>query len=160
MICQRLTGWTGFQRAACVAAYMPLPHEADVVPALRQALAEGKRLLLPGVRDGEMRFYAVTDLDALTPGAYGVREPARGAREVPLREAELILTPLEAVDRQGRRLGKGGGYYDRALRERKGMALGVALSYQVLERVPATDWDISLDGWADPAGIHILREAR
>ena len=77
-----------------------------------------------------------------------------------LEEAQLILTPLEAVDGRGCRLGKGGGYYDRALRTRKGVALGVALCYQVVERVPTTDWDEPLDGWVTAREIHILTKAR
>ena len=107
-----------------------------------------------------MRFYRVTDLDTLVAGAFGIREPAQDAPEVALEEAQLILTPLEAVDGRGCRLGKGGGYYDRALRTRKGVALGVALCYQVVERVPTTDWDEPLDGWVTAREIHILTKAR
>lgn len=47
-----------------------------------------------------------------------------------------------------------------ALRTRKGVALGVALCYQVVERVPTTDWDEPLDGWVTAREIHILTKAR
>lgn len=51
-------------------------------------------------------------------------EPPEDALQVPLEQAELILVPLEAVDRRGNRLGKGGGYYDRALRTVQGFCMG------------------------------------
>lgn len=159
-LCAKLMEWLVYRHAQCLAAYMPLPYEADITPVLRRALAEGKRLLLPAVEGREMRFYDVADLNALAAGTYGVREPGQDAREASLKEAELVLVPLEAVDGCGRRLGKGGGYYDRALRGRGGFALGVALSHQVVERVPTADWDERLDGWVDPMGIHIITEAR
>lgn len=160
LICRLLQAWPVYQKAACLAAYVPMAHEADIYPLMKQALAEGKRLLLPRITNGEMRFYQVTELETLRPGAFGIPEPGENARAASLDEAALILTPLEAVDPMGRRLGKGGGFYDRALREIRGLAMGVALNYQVVDRVPASDWDVSLDGWADPGGIHILTKAR
>lgn len=105
---------------------MAMGHEADVTPLLHYALAQHKKLLLPRIADGEMRFYRVTE-----PGYAGCRHfqayvnLRKTPRRLPWEEAQLILTPLEAVDGRGCRLGKGGGYYDRALRTRKGVALGV-----------------------------------
>ena len=160
LICRLLQNWPVYREAACLAAYIPMAHEADVRTLLRQALAEGKRLLLPRITGGEMRFYQVTEMENLRPGAFGIPEPDENALAASLREAELILTPLEAVDPMGRRLGKGGGFYDRALCGIEGFAMGVALNYQVVDRVPASDWDVSLYGWADPGGIHILTKAR
>lgn len=159
-ICRWLLAWPEYQRATCLAAYMPLAHEADITPLLSQALKADKQLMLPRIVDGEMRFYWVKELSALRTGAFGIREPAPDAPQAALEQATLILTPLEAVDALGHRLGKGGGYYDRALRTRKGFALGVALHYQVVERVPTADWDVPLDGWVAPEGIHILTKAR
>lgn len=159
-ICQVIREWNGFRQAQCIAAYMPLPHEPDILPLLQEALAEGKELLLPRVNHGEMSFYRVDELKTLVTGAFGIREPSAGQPMALLAQAQLILIPLEAVDRQGNRLGKGGGYYDRALGEAGGMRLGIARQGQVIERVPVEAHDVALDGWADPEGIHIITKAR
>ncbi len=104
LICERLLGWPAYRQATCLAAYMAMGHEADVTPLLHYALAQHKKLLLPRIADGEMRFYRVTDLDTLVAGTFGIREPAQDAPEAALEEAQLILTPLEAVDGRGCRL--------------------------------------------------------
>lgn len=101
LICERLLGWPAYRQATCLAAYMAMGHEADVTPLLHYALAQHKKLLLPRIADGEMRFYRVTDLDTLDAGTFGIREPAQDAPEAALEEAQLILTPLEAVDGRG-----------------------------------------------------------
>lgn len=149
-LCRRLLSWPRYQRAACLAAYVPLAHEANILPVLADALRRGKRLLLPRVEAGSMTFRETVSLDALRPGAYGVLEPAADAPSVALRAAELILIPLEAVDGQGRRLGKGGGFYDRALTESEGFRLGLALTHQVAAHVPTGETDQPLDGWMSP----------
>lgn len=159
LICERLLGWPAYRRHVLGSLYGHGPRSRRYAAA-DYALAQHKKLLLPRIADGEMRFYRVTDLDTLVAGTFGIREPAQDAPEAALEEAQLILTPLEAVDGRGCRLGKGGGYYDRALRTRKGVALGVALCYQVVERVPTTDRDEPLDGWVTAREIHILTKAR
>lgn len=91
LICERLLGWPAYRQATCLAAYMAMGHEADVTPLLHYALAQHKKLLLPRIADGEMRFYRVTDLDTLDAGTFGIREPAQDAPEAALEEAQLIL---------------------------------------------------------------------
>lgn len=103
---------------------MPLPHEAQIQPLLSEILADGKCLLLPSVSDNGLTFHQVSRLQSLREGQFRVMEPSEDALQVPLEQAELILVPLEAVDRRGNRLGKGGGYYDRALRTVQGFCMG------------------------------------
>ena len=153
-ICTHLRSWRVLSQAGCIAAYMPLRHEADITSFLQAWLAAGKTLLLPRVNGRNMTFHTVTRLDMLMRGGYGVLEPPKDAEQVTLARAEVILVPLEAVDAAGHRLGKGGGYYDRALAGTSGYRLGVALQYQVIARVPVESGDVSLDGWVDPEGIH------
>ena len=93
LICERLLGWPAYRQATCLAAYMAMGHEADVTPLLHYALAQHKKLLLPRIADGEMRFYRVTDLDTLVAGTFGIREPAQDAPEAALEEAQLIRRP-------------------------------------------------------------------
>lgn len=154
-VCARVLAWPVYQRARVVAGYMPLPREADVTPILRDALAAGKTLLLPRV-EGERRMTLrrVDSLEGLAANRWGLLEPPEDAPVMPAGAVELMLVPLEAVDRQGTRLGKGGGYYDALLEEKTGVTLGVAMSWQKVERVPREPWDKPLQAVADQEGIH------
>jgi 5-formyltetrahydrofolate cyclo-ligase len=84
--------------------------------------------------------------DELVKGPYKIDEPSSDAREtVP----ELVLVPLLGFDEVGRRLGYGGGYYDRTLARLKQSGsvklVGLAYEAQKLSRVPADTYDVSLD---------------
>jgi 5-formyltetrahydrofolate cyclo-ligase len=91
-----------------------------------------------------MRAYAFGD--ALDPGVWGIREPKDAAAEV---APDILLVPLLAFDRKGRRVGYGAGYYDMtigALRARKPVAaVGVAYAAQEVPEVPTTARDARLD---------------
>ena len=154
MLCGHVKAWPVYRRARTVAGYVPLSREADVTPLLMDALASGKTLLLPRV-EGERRMTLrrVERLDALVPGRWGLLEPPEDAEIVPAGAAELLLVPLEAVDGRGIRLGKGGGFYDALLKEKTGVTLGVALSWQWVECVPMDAWDKPMDAVADATGI-------
>lgn len=156
-ICRQVLAWPGYQEAQVIAGYMPLPWEADVTPIMIAALADGKTLLLPRVEDDRrMTLRRVEQLDKLVMNRWRLAEPPEGAEAVQPERAQLLLVPLEAVDASGMRLGKGGGYYDRLLQETRGFRLGVALSWQWVERVPCDTWDQPLSAVADGEGINLF----
>lgn len=103
------------RHARRIAAYVPVGPEPGSV-ALLDALRDGGRIVLvPVVRkDGELDWAEYDGV--LRPGPLGLREPV-GARLGPdaLADADAVLAPALAADRRGNRLGRGAGYYDRAL---------------------------------------------
>ena len=111
------------------------------------ALAKaGREIALPRMqtRAGPAHFYAWRAGEALKADAFGVPSPP--VRE-PLRP-RLILTPLLAFDRAGRRLGQGGGHYDKILslhRAEGAIAIGIAYAEQEMQHVPAGAHDAPLD---------------
>lgn len=135
----------GWQHARTVLAFAALPDEPDTRPILAQALADGKRLLLPRVTgDGTMDWVQIPDLALLQRGAYGIWEPPAGQPPVtpPEDDRTLALIPCLAVGPDGVRLGRGGGYYDRFLAHYKGKRLLLCPAALVLPGLPADDWDI------------------
>lgn len=158
LICRHVRAWPVWQRARVVAGYVPMGHEADITPLLTDALASGKTLLLPRI-EGERRLTLrrVKRLEALLPGRWSIPEPSEEAEIIPVSEAQLLLVPLEAIDRSGMRLGKGGGFYDALLQGRSAVTLGVAMSWQRVERVPCEPWDQPLSAVADRDGIECFR---
>jgi len=90
---------------------------------------------------------AVDAASALHPGYRGIREPDASLRGGALPSGCLVLVPGLAFDAQGRRLGQGGGFYDRALGGRSDLrALGVGFTCQARDEVPFADHDVHLDG--------------
>jgi 5-formyltetrahydrofolate cyclo-ligase len=82
----------------------------------------------------------------MAPGFRGIPEPAAG-EQVPVQEANLLVVPGVAFDPEGRRVGYGGGFYDRLLPRVKGLRPIVALAYeeQVFPSLPREEHDISVD---------------
>ena len=145
----------GIAGDAVVSGYWPLGDEMDPRPAMRSLHEAGRRVALPVVsgRDRPLLFREWTPASALTEGAFRVMEPGPGAAEL---EPRVLLVPLLAFDRAGRRLGWGAGFYDRtiaALRDRGPcLAIGIAWAGQRVAAVPADDFDESLDLIVTEAG--------
>lgn len=130
-----------------VAGYWPVAGEIDGRPLLAALAKAGRQVCLPRMetRAGPARFYLWRAGDALSADAFGVPSPPPKGPELSPR---LILAPLLAFDRAGRRLGQGGGHYDRIIslyRAHGAVAVGLAYAEQEMQRVPAGDRDALLD---------------
>ena len=143
-----VAGAFDLRTGVAVAAYWPVGDEADVCPLLWHLNGIGALCLLPVVvAAGEpLIFRHWRPGQELVGGPLGTRQPAATAEEgVP----SVLLVPLLAFDRQGYRLGQGGGFYDRTLsrlRERgRVAAIGVGYSCQEVETVPHGPTDARLD---------------
>lgn len=103
---------------------------------------------------GDTLFFHLAEWSALTPGFGGIPEPSASA---PLVTPDLLLVPLLAATRDGRRLGQGGGFYDRTLRRlrdhRPVVAIGLAWDVQLVDDLPVEPWDERLDFVATPTRL-------
>lgn len=154
-MCRHILESDWYRNAQVIGGYMPMPHEADVYPVLMKAMQQGKTLALPLCgKKPDMTFHRVCSFQELVPGAYGIPEPAVDTPIVPIDAIDLLLVPLEGIDRDGYRLGKGGGYYDKALAKCPAKTLGCALGWQWVEKIPHDPWDMKLHACADEKGIH------
>jgi 5-formyltetrahydrofolate cyclo-ligase len=151
-----------------IACYLPNNGEIDPRPIIERIQRMNKTCYLPVLsRLGHDRlwFAPYTSDMRLKPNRFGIPEPdVPLSRLVRARELDLILTPLVAVDRDGNRLGMGGGFYDRSLeflRHRahwhKPHLLGLAYDFQRLdeERLPAQPWDVPLAGVVTDRGVFL-----
>lgn len=114
VLTQKLLSHPAYLEAESIFGYYPVNQEVRLLPVLAGALAEGKRVALPKVENGQMRFFRVEDLTRLSPGFGGIPEP-EGCECADWDETAFILTPGLAFDLQGHRCGYGGGFYDRYL---------------------------------------------
>ncbi len=164
-----------YKSAECVAAFFSLPEEVDTLPVLEQAARDKKTILLPRVVPGSnaMDFYeletplglasdfsaapvlGLQSLDAQTEvNQWGIREPLAtlplvSKEKIPARTA--ILVPGLAFAKDGRRLGRGKGFYDRYLSElvaqnaafaERGKICGYCMAAQLSENVPTEESDV------------------
>ncbi len=137
---------------AVVAGYWPMGDEVDVRPLLAALAERGHTLALPATqpRGQPLSFRRWRPGDALRPGPLGTSFPAEGDEVRPV----WLLVPLLAFDRAGRRLGYGGGYYDRTLAALPGaVAIGCAHSVQEMPEVPAGPEDVRLARVATENGV-------
>ena len=133
---------------AVVSAYWPLREELDPRPLMLALVARGARLCLPVVVAAErpLSFRAWAPGDPLVEARFGTHVPIQSAEVL---VPEVLLVPLLAFDRQGYRLGYGGGFYDRTLAalrgDRRVSAVGVAYAGQEVAAVPIEATDQRLD---------------
>ena len=104
--------------AELLLCYYPVRSEIDLRPLMERAAAEGKRVALPVCRDGQMHFHLYTG--ELCEGSFGIPEPT--GRRVETNERTLAILPGYAYVGR-RRLGYGGGYYDRFLADFHGVSV-------------------------------------
>ena len=147
--CRAVCELEEFLSAGTVMLYLPLPTELDPSAIVLAAWQAGKIVLVPKV-DWHHRRIIPTRCDSLTdnlaPGRYGILEPITGTAW-PVEKIDFILTPGMAYDRNGNRLGRGAGLYDRFLGDelRKAVACGAAIACQVVESVPVGNGDFPVD---------------
>jgi len=150
LLCGHLGDVVGDARTVC--AYVPVGTEPGSVEMLDRLRELCDAVLLPVARtnaDGEhpVLWWAEYVPGELVAAALGLREPARGLQDpAALARADLVLVPALAVDRAGVRLGRGGGFYDRALALRApGTPLiAVVRDGEVLDSLPAESHDVPM----------------
>ena len=133
------------ETAQCVAGYWPVASEADPRMLLNIAQEAQCQTALPYIAHptAPMQFLQWSKGEPMETGAYAMQQPRADAKQL---SPDLVLTPLIAFDRQGGRIGQGGGHYDRALSVLPGaIKIGVAWSVQEVDDTHADPWDIPLD---------------
>jgi 5-formyltetrahydrofolate cyclo-ligase len=145
-----------WKQAQTVCLYASFGGEPPTDALLMLALLEGKRLRLPRVTNKTtLVLHAVTDLASLQPSRLGIREPKPTAPVATLADVDLVLVPGLGFDGEGRRLGFGGGFYDRLLAQppRSAFLLGHAHAFQLVPQLPDEPHDIKVQAVGTPDGV-------
>lgn len=192
-LCMRFIQSETYKSSRAIFGFMPLKDEVDVLPILRAAIVDGKKVLLPKIvceiksnckaeifegeknstgeiEGGKMDFYFVKrdPIEETEEGAHGIFEPKPSCQKADIEnffmkmrgEKIVVLVPGLAFTKEGFRLGRGGGYYDRFLERLSGICearenannsktkpkfVGVCYAAQILENVPRETHDIQMD---------------
>ena len=135
-------------KAEHIAFYYGIAGEVATRPLLR-TLLKNKKVYLPKTEPGKklMMFRQVRSLAKdLIKGPYGIMEPKLSCPKRPVARMDLIIVPGVAFDRQGGRLGRGVGYYDRLLKQaKKVVKIGLCFREQMVKKVPMKAHDVKMD---------------
>lgn len=151
-ITARVMSMPEYKSAGCVMWYVDVRDEVRTRHALPDALASGKKIVIPYCVDGELELFWLESMDELETGMYKILEPREDLRNVASKRIEvtdldLILVPGVAFDAMGGRTGHGKGYYDKLLENARAQTPLVALAFecQMFDKIPMHDHDIYMD---------------
>ncbi len=134
-----------YKHAKTVYLYLSYNQEVRTEPILMRALQDGKRVAVPKVYGKEMKFLYISGIEDVALSSQGIPEPIADGPEGD-DPCALVIVPGLAFDRRGYRIGYGGGYYDKFLsREREHPTVALCYDFQMVEVIPAEDWDIPVD---------------
>lgn len=143
-IAARVLALPEYQAAQCIFLYISVGLEVNTGPILCDAFAKGKRVCVPRcLEHGIMEAIELSSPAALVPGRYGIPSAPETAAVVPPEWIDFMLVPGLGFDCEGRRLGRGGGYYDRYLKRisEQTVTVGICRRVQCVDCVPCEETD-------------------
>lgn len=153
-ICRAFTDLPAYAAAKTVMWYVDAGSEVRTRHTLPEALAHGKRVVVPWcvVETNELELFHLEDMGELVEGAYKILEPREELRRLPAKvvrpeDLDLVMVPGTAFDPRGGRMGQGKGYYDRLLARARPDAPLVALAFdcQLFDEIPVAPHDVFMD---------------
>lgn len=149
------------QQAKKVALYNAHENEVDTIYLMRQLSQQGVELYLPVMSDGSLLFYSYDINEQLSEAQYGIMQPVlQDKQPIDWSELDVMCLPLVAFDTQCFRLGRGGGFYDRALAssltqmKNKPWLIGLAYAFQCVNKLPIEPWDVPLDAVSTESHVY------
>lgn len=140
-------------------AFYGVGKEPDTTGLIQTLLDRGKRVALPVcLPESRMEARLIAGLDRLALNRYGIPEPDAACPSVSKSDIDIVLVPHLLCDRAGRRLGRGGGYYDRWLADFSGLSVAVCPAQRLVDRLPAEQTDVPVRlvlTDADPAPLRM-----
>lgn len=140
------------EAAGTVLVYYGVGRELDTEPIIRALFERGKRVALPVcLKYPTMEARVIRDPDRLSANRFGIPEPDALCPVVSQEEVDVVLAPSLLCDREGYRLGQGGGYFDRWLAEYHGFTVTICPADRLVDRLPREPFDV-------PVGLVLIGE--
>ena len=137
---RQIEATTLFRKAQTILLYHSLPDEVQTLSMLKDWHPQ-KQCLLPQIQGDSLVIRKYTGEESLQLGSMGIQEPT-GEIYSDYQQIDLVIVPGMAFDRQGGRLGRGRGYYDRLLPAIEAPAVGICFPFQLVEEVPVDSFDV------------------
>lgn len=134
-----------YREAKTVYGYLPYNQEVRTVPMLERALRDGKKVAVPKVYGDTMKFICLEDLSLVAKSEMGIPEPIADS-PVAEDKTALVLMPGLAFDKEGHRIGYGGGFYDKFLMaEPDHPTVALCYEFQMFAHLDTEEFDIPVD---------------
>lgn len=144
-LAQQFFATSYYREAKTLYGYLPYNQEVRTESILLQALKDGKKVAVPKVYGDTMRFIYLEDLNGIEKGYAGIPEPVAD-EPVARDETALVLMPGLAFDREGHRIGYGGGFYDKFLSaEPNHPTVALCYGFQLLPKLETEEFDVPVD---------------
>lgn len=142
-----------FKNNQQIACYLSNDYEIETIPMINALWRAQKKCYLPLIhpeKPGLLLFQLFTAQDPLSMNRFHIAEPVfNPARQILPEHLDLVLMPVDAFDKKGHRIGKGGGYYDRTFSfkkpNQKPILCGVAYAIQEIAKIENNTWDVIMD---------------
>lgn len=141
-ICKSVIETKEYQNAKTVMIYFAIKGEVQTDFIISHAAGEGKEVFAPRVSGEYIYPVKYTGADNMKNGRFGIWEPCG---EEYSGEIDLVIVPALAFDKTGARLGYGRGYYDKFLKDKKCVRMGVAYGFQIVDNLPTDKHDIPMN---------------
>lgn len=135
-----------YKASKIIFIYVSTQEEINTIEIIKQAFIDGKIVAVPKVmKDNKMKALKINSLDELSLGYFDILEPSEDA--VDLSEiVDLTIVPGLAFDSENKRLGYGGGFYDRFFSEYKNsFKISLCYDYQFVTTVYPEEYDVSVE---------------
>ena len=157
-ICRRVINSPAYQKARAIFCYVGTDREIDTTALLRSAFQDGKILAVPlCTASGVMEARQIQDFSDLVSGKYGILAPKLHCPLVEPRAFDLAIVPCCTGNARGRRLGYGGGYYDRYLPQLACPTMLLCRGRLVTEDIPTEDHDVPATYLVTEAGLTLCQ---
>ncbi|MCQ2959783.1 MAG: 5-formyltetrahydrofolate cyclo-ligase [Bacteroidales bacterium] len=142
-ICKEIEKNEFFQKSNIILWFWSLPDEVNTHDII-QKWAQEKTILLPKVVGEKLELYQFTDISNMVVGEFGISEPT-GTIFTNYKKIDLCIIPGLAFDKDGGRMGRGKGFYDRFLPQTDCHKMGICFPWQIVPKIDCAPWDIRMD---------------
>lgn len=127
-----------------IGVYVSMKDEVSTDELINNLLHQSKIVVVPKVEGKEIKFYQIESLDELKPqGKYQIREPYN--QKLFLDNIDTIVVPGICFDKKNNRLGYGGGYFDRYLKDKNIYKIGICFEEQITDELSINENDIKMN---------------
>lgn len=130
-----------YKNSKIIGIYSPIKNEVDLL----ELFNDNKTICLPRVSGDEMDFYIVNSIKDLHLGSFNVLEPNYDLKIIDKNKMDIIYTPCVGMSKDLYRIGYGKGFYDKYLKDYKGLKIATCYSFQIVDEKFNDEYDVRMD---------------
>lgn len=142
-IAEKITETDIYKNSKVIMLFYPKENEVNTLHLLDMSISDKKTVVFPVTDTKNKELIPVIFSGSFKKGAFGIYEPCGDI--ISKDKIDLVVIPALSIDKEGYRLGYGGGYYDRFLKDFKGKKIAVLFSQLLADKLPHDDFDIKAD---------------